>query len=229
MGYIGKFPTAIPITSSDLADGIITTSKLANDSVNASKFDETDNYSFTGTVSGAGDVSNLVKLSSFQIANNVSAYANNSIFTSDYKKYLVTFNNVGISTNSGHFRFKFFNDTGATSDNKMSCSQIGIKADNVNMQQTNHNSYPYLGVNMYNGTSQGVNGFLWVQDPLNTNIQTGFQFQTSYTHTSGYTAHWTGGGNTNDSGRYHTGFYWYTESGGNFQGDCRITVFGVKH
>lgn len=54
MGYIGKVPTAVPITTSDLADGLVTTSKIANDAVNASKFDETDNYAFTGTVSGAG-------------------------------------------------------------------------------------------------------------------------------------------------------------------------------
>ena len=54
MGYIGNFPTALPLSTNDLNDGIVTTAKLANDSVNASKFDETDDYTFTGTVTGAG-------------------------------------------------------------------------------------------------------------------------------------------------------------------------------
>ena len=202
---------------------------MALSKIQAESMNLADTYAFTGTVSGTPDNSQFVKLSSIQISNSVTAVDNSQIFTSDYKKYLITFNNVGISTNNGHFRFKFYNDTGATSDNKMNCWQYGGLSNNTTAQQANHSSYPYLGLNMYNGTSQGVNGFMWIQDPLNVNIQTGFQFQTSFTHSSGYTLTWFGGGNTNDSGRTHNGFYWYTESGGNFQGECRITTFGVKH
>lgn len=51
-GYIGNFPTAIPLTSSDLTDGLVTTSKLANDAVDNTKLDLTDNYAFTGDISG---------------------------------------------------------------------------------------------------------------------------------------------------------------------------------
>ena len=36
-GYIGNFPTAIPLASSDLADGLVTTAKLADSSVTAPK------------------------------------------------------------------------------------------------------------------------------------------------------------------------------------------------
>jgi len=42
MGYIGNFPTAIPLTTNDLGDNIVTANKL----------DLTDNYAFTGTISG---------------------------------------------------------------------------------------------------------------------------------------------------------------------------------
>jgi|TARA_B100002019_G_C21252435_1_gene591909 hypothetical protein len=195
----------------------------------AESMDLTDTYAFTGTVTGAGDTSNLVKLSSFQISNSVSSYANNSVFTSDYKKYLVTFNNLGIQTGGGHIRFKFYNDTGATSDNKMNTWADGGHSNGSAVNNYNHGGYPYLAVSMYQGTSQGINGYMWVQDPLNVNIQTHYQFKTSYTHNTGYTASWEGGGLVNDSGRYHTGFYWYTESAGNFQGECRITIFGVTH
>ena len=54
MGFIGRQPTAAPLTSSDITDGIISTSKLANDAVDNTKLDLTDNYSFTGTITGAG-------------------------------------------------------------------------------------------------------------------------------------------------------------------------------
>jgi len=37
MGYIGKKPTDAPLTSSDIADGIISTADLANDAVTAAK------------------------------------------------------------------------------------------------------------------------------------------------------------------------------------------------
>ncbi len=44
MAFIGVQPASIPLTSSDITDGII----------NSSKLDLTDDYSFTGTITGAG-------------------------------------------------------------------------------------------------------------------------------------------------------------------------------
>jgi len=40
MAYIGKSPTAAPLTSSDVADGIISTAKLADDAVTKPKLDD---------------------------------------------------------------------------------------------------------------------------------------------------------------------------------------------
>ena len=37
MSYIGKSPTAAPLTSSDITDGIISTAKLADDAVTTAK------------------------------------------------------------------------------------------------------------------------------------------------------------------------------------------------
>lgn len=54
MGFIGRQPTPAPLTSSDLADGIVSKAKIANDAVDNTKLDLTDNYSFTGTITGAG-------------------------------------------------------------------------------------------------------------------------------------------------------------------------------
>lgn len=37
MGYVGKQPTSVPLTSSDVTDGIITTAKIADDAVTTAK------------------------------------------------------------------------------------------------------------------------------------------------------------------------------------------------
>lgn len=56
MAFIGVQPTSVPLTSSDITDGIISTAKIADDAVGNTKLDLTANYAFTGTVSGAGKV-----------------------------------------------------------------------------------------------------------------------------------------------------------------------------
>ena len=54
MGFIGVQPTSAPLTSSDITDGIISKSKIANDAVDNTKLDLASDYAFTGTISGAG-------------------------------------------------------------------------------------------------------------------------------------------------------------------------------
>lgn len=95
MGYIGKVPTAVPITTSDLADGIVTTSKLANDSVDNTKLDLTDNYAFTGTISGTGDVR---LLSTVTLGNQGTADFTSGI-GSDYDVYMWHFSDIDTASN----------------------------------------------------------------------------------------------------------------------------------
>lgn len=54
MGFIGRQPTPAPLTSSDIADGIVSKAKIANDAIDNTKLDLTDDYAFTGTITGAG-------------------------------------------------------------------------------------------------------------------------------------------------------------------------------
>ena len=39
MPFIGRTPTPVPLTSSDITDGIISTAKIANDAVDNTKLD----------------------------------------------------------------------------------------------------------------------------------------------------------------------------------------------
>lgn len=54
MGFIGVQPATVPLTASDITDGIVTKAKIANDAIDNTKLDLTDDYAFTGTITGAG-------------------------------------------------------------------------------------------------------------------------------------------------------------------------------
>tara|TARA_R100000231_G_scaffold35307_1_gene31267 strand:- start:284 stop:1444 length:1161 start_codon:yes stop_codon:yes gene_type:complete len=54
MAFIGRQPTPAPLTSSDITDGIVSKAKIANDAIDNTKLDLTDDYAFTGTITGAG-------------------------------------------------------------------------------------------------------------------------------------------------------------------------------
>lgn len=56
MPFIGVQPATVPLTSSDITDGIISTAKIADDAVENTKLDLSANYAFTGTVSGVGKI-----------------------------------------------------------------------------------------------------------------------------------------------------------------------------
>ena len=163
MAYIGQQPPAVALTASDITDGIISTDKLANsavstakiadDAVGNTKLDLTANYAFSGTITGAGDTSNMVQVSSVTLSG--SAYAHNSIFTSDYDTYFVTLDQIGFNTGDNHMQFKFYNDTGATSDN----TYRGYTYRHTgagNASQSYHNAYPFLSVSQNSTANQGL-------------------------------------------------------------------------
>ena len=202
------------------------TAALADDAVDNTKLDLADNFAFTGTVTGAGDVSNLVQLSTVNMSG--SAYGWNPIFTSSYDTYLVTLDNVGSTSSNSHFRFKFYNDTGATSDNVYRGYSLMYNSNSSNVSQAYNNSYPYLTVSQYNGTSEGASGVIWIHQPLQT-IMTTFNYQIAFHRSDGYGGMTTGSGNVSDfATRQHTGIYFYLENGGSFGGRCKATLYGVK-
>ena len=54
MSYIGKTPTPIPLTSSDITDGIITTTKIADDAATADKIANAVNSEITANTAKTG-------------------------------------------------------------------------------------------------------------------------------------------------------------------------------
>tara|TARA_R100001129_G_C5193003_1_gene211361 strand:- start:50 stop:634 length:585 start_codon:yes stop_codon:yes gene_type:complete len=88
MGFIGVQPTSVPLTSSDITDGIISTAKIADDAVDNTKLDLTANYAFTGTISGTSTST------VFQLESDAQQDINNNVET------IITFNSATIDTAS---------------------------------------------------------------------------------------------------------------------------------
>ena len=168
----------------------------------------------------------LEQVSSVSLGSS-SAYAHNGIFTSDYDTYYITMDQIQCATADTHIKFKFYNDTGATSDNTYrgySYAESGAG----DASQSYHNAYPFLSI-AQNGTSnQGLSGFMYVNNPITSGVETTYWYQTAYMKNDGYSGVHVGGGFATDfASRTHTGFYWFT-SQGNFGGRAKVVVYGVK-
>jgi hypothetical protein len=101
MGYIGKQPTPVPITASDITDGIISTAKLANDAVDNTKLDLTADYAFSGTITGAGQANDIDHVTTNHItASSVNTCDFTSLST-DYNHFMVKIADFEPSGNSG--------------------------------------------------------------------------------------------------------------------------------
>ena len=162
MAYIGKSPTAAPLTSSDVADGIISTAKIADTAITNAKLNadiisgdtalgaepaDTDELlvsdagvlkrmDYSHIKGGAG----LVKLASTTISSAVAAVAfDNNYITSTYDNYkLICY---GLST---------------ASDNQ----DIGVRmsVDNGSNFATHVGSFNYTHLNTGTANSTGASG-----------------------------------------------------------------------
>ena len=162
MGFIGKVPTPVPLTSSDITDGIITTAKIANSAVTSAKTE---------------DGTNLVKISS-QTASSSSSIQITSGIDSTYKIYKFEFINVQPATNDVNFSVGFSINGGSnyTVAKTGSGHQLQIGEDGSSLSsgsQAIHNSgnstslHP-ISHSTGNGSDEQLSGHMYLYNPSNT-------------------------------------------------------------
>lgn len=197
--------------------------KIKSESMNLA-----DNYAFTGTVTGAGDTSNMVQLATTTLSGTATGW--NQIFTSDYDHYMVNIDQVGGTSTNGNIRWKFYNETGATSDNVYRGRVEIIDSSGTTRSQNWFNTYPQMTSNMDgNSTGTGLCAKLYIDVPLNPTIMTKYYWVGSYDRTDGHFCYTLGGGGVTDHAtREHTGLYFYIENGASFTGRARLTLYGIK-
>tara|TARA_R100000426_G_scaffold7801_2_gene9394 strand:+ start:4962 stop:5543 length:582 start_codon:yes stop_codon:yes gene_type:complete len=159
MGFIGRQPTPVPLTSSDITDGIISTAKIADDAVENTKLDLSANYAFTGTLSGVGKV--------LQVVNAVTTGSTNSQSTSE-----VAYQTVSITPSSTSSKIL----VGAEGAGSVICGSNGILQCNLYRGGTSDT----LIARFYSGLGSTTNGHehyitgrcLVVDSPSTTSAQT---------------------------------------------------------
>ena len=97
MAYIGKAPASSPITASDIADGIISTAKIANDAIDNTKLDLASNFTFTGDIL----TTNKPSFFAYGSSNDWVGFADNATITS----LNTTVMNVGSDYNTSNGKF----------------------------------------------------------------------------------------------------------------------------
>ena len=198
--FIGKKPTDAPLTSSDVADGIITNAKLAQDIISAdtalgAEPADTDEF----LVSDAGvlkrmDYSHIkggathVLLSTSTVSSGVSELDITSNIDSTYKNYMVTYTNVHPATDGQVLRVRVFHAGSVyTSSNYMYASK-GRDSDgsdaNVN---SSGQAYADLGAGngVGNANNESISGFLILHNPSDTTFYKAIQANSIHIDSSG--------------------------------------------
>lgn len=177
MPFIGKQPAPAVLTSSDITDGIITTAKIADDAVDNTKLDLTDDFAFTGTISGAGG---LIKLHTETISANTASISIDGYFSSSYTNYLIIASSL-VPDNSGphlDMRYRVSNADLTGGDYIWSQNTIRIQ-DSTGAMEEDNNAYKdnYIKLSSTLSTSNNHDGNsskrawnfnMYLHDPLGT-------------------------------------------------------------
>ena len=238
MAYIGKSPTAAPLTSSDVTDGIITNAKLAQDIISAdtalgAEPADTDEL----LVSDAGvlkrmDYSHiksspgLVKLITTTLGSNTATIAFDSTYiTSTYLNYLVIFNlkpetdNQGLSLRisvGGTFR------DGGTDYGQAGYQDGGVDEndnDRDNIELTN-------GCGVGNASGENVSGHLFLNGISSASWRTKISFNINRDTTDGLHGLFMGGASVNVT-EANDGIKFYFDNDDILSGS-QATLYGIN-
>ena len=246
-GYLGNIPSAVPLTSADIADGIITSAKIAdgtivNADINASSAIALSKLSTTGTADATtflrGDgaytaVSSDYVLLASTTASNVATIDLNGYFSSTYKNYKLFVEGYYGTTDTNNFRLRF-----ATGSYTVQTSSYGDTSGWAGVDTgTNENSGTTSG-----GHAGGSGSAIFIGHNSsnssyrnNTEITIFEPLQTSYYHSvTALTQYWNGSGTlrtANTSGVWLnttavTGLRLMFEGGNLYAGS--IKLYGIK-
>jgi len=170
MPFIGNKPSAVPLTSADIADGIITSAKIVdgtivNADINASA--AIDSTKLTGLSS------DFVLLATTDASSSASV-SFDGYFSATYKNYMVLVANAIPATNDVSFRFRLRrSNADITTSNYNSTKFAYYKGASVSSTaesggwDTDHVNLVFAGV--HNTTSYGgCNSIIYIMNPLGT-------------------------------------------------------------
>ena len=182
MAYIGKKPTAAPLTSSDVTDGIITNAKLAQDIISADTAlgaapADTDEF----LVSDAGvlkrmDYSHIKASSTWTLIKTVTASGSSSVsfihgtsdvtFDSTYKIYCIIGQSIVAATDNQSLEVHTTNDGSSYETSYKLSEGRTYSSGTQNAGATSQTSGMIGGIGEF-GNASGENGSIqmWIPSP----------------------------------------------------------------
>jgi hypothetical protein len=155
MSYIGKTPTSVPLTSSDITDGIITTTKIADSSVTTEKIVADTNFRNI-VINGDMSISQRHGTSSVTQNDNIYSVDRFGFYASQSSKLTVQQNAGSVTPPSG-----FKNYLGYTSS---SAYTVGASETFISVQVIEGYNVAYLDFGTANAKSITLS--FWVRSSL---------------------------------------------------------------
>ncbi len=181
-GYLGNAPTAVPLSSADLQDNIITSAKIADGTIVNADIN----------ASAGIDASKVTGLSSDYVllattnASNVASVSFDGYFSATYKNYQIIISNLVSANDNVLFRARLrrsnadittshYSIQGAYSDgysySVTSSSTGGDQSSRIfsDVQTLQDTANIIRGMNLSNNTEWSANMNVYIFDPLGTN------------------------------------------------------------
>ena len=205
----------------------------------ASSMDLSQEYNFTGTVTGMGTAGAMTLIKTLTASSSSSlSFVNGSndvVLDSTYKAYKFVFKNIHPATDSTHFEFNMSTDSGSNYNvTKTSTSFYAYHNEgntDANLGYTTaqdlaqSTSYQRLTPDSGNDADQVSSGELWIYNPSSTTYVKHFMSRANSSHQADYSMDWyiAGYGNTTSA----INAIRFQMSSGNID-DGTISLYGIS-
>ena len=190
MAYIGKNPTAVPLTSSDLEDSIVTSAKITDGTIALADLSATGTKDSTTFLRGdntfaeaGGGAWNLISTTTLSSDATVTV----SGMDSTYKNYCMILNNLHPSNNNIHLQGRaIISGSPYTTGNYFSIVEHS-RTGNASVEFDNNELFTYWNFThdsegMGNANSDSMNMIINIYNPSETSFEKMIQTQATYNH-----------------------------------------------
>tara|TARA_B100001059_G_scaffold232391_1_gene270113 strand:- start:901 stop:1533 length:633 start_codon:yes stop_codon:yes gene_type:complete len=192
--------------------------------LNAAGLDLTDNYAFTGTVTGTP--STLIKTGSLVSTSAAGSYSLDSVFSSTYKNYFVTFK-YSMAADGQDLRLKFRTGGSTNSQsNYQAYFRIALAGGGLGDTTNANGDHIRLAESSESTDTESAQGFMYIFNPFSTATYTHITASFNDKNSSGGAKRFSFGGGMFDATTSFDGFQ-LTQNTGN--GDSvDIQCWGIK-
>jgi len=189
------------------------------------KHRHTDNWVASNYIGGAIKGQGWAKVAEITAADGDSALDFTDVFTSNYKRYVITGTDCRPASDNRHLNFQYRDASGLNSDVDYVSSWFDAYANGSTT--SGHTDDSTVGAVMYNvgNTANEVGHFTCFLDPITTNTPKIMMYRSISQGNATHTRYQTGNSNYNDA-TVMTGIKWYWSSG-NWESGT-IKIYGVN-